>query len=278
MSELDNGALVRIRGVSKRYIQRRPFTHAKFIIHALNNVDLTIRRGTTLAVVGESGAGKSTLVRCLSLIERPTTGEIWWNDVDLLTLNKKSLFPMRRQVQVIFQDPTSALNPGMTAEEIIEEPLAVQGIGTKSERRQRVLDLMGQVGLPTKWTNKLPLEFSGGQRQRLAIARALALKPQLLVLDEALSNLDLANQKMILRLLTDLQAAHALTYIHVAHDLHMVEDLADEVAVMHEGRIVEQKYAPEIFTRAEHPYTQELLAVAPSLESIVAARPGWDCL
>lgn len=278
MSELDNGALVRIRGVSKRYIQRRPFTHAKFIIHALNNVDLTIRRGTTLAVVGESGAGKSTLVRCLSLIERPTTGEIWWNDVDLLTLNKKSLFPMRRQVQVIFQDPTSALNPGMTAEEIIEEPLAVQGIGTKSERRQRVLDLMGQVGLPTKWTNKLPLEFSGGQRQRLAIARALALKPQLLVLDEALSNLDLANQKMILRLLTDLQAAHALTYIHVAHDLHMVEDLADEVAVMHEGRIVEQKYAPEIFTRAEHAYTRELLAVAPSLESIVAARSAWDCL
>ncbi|MGB6876193.1 MAG: ABC transporter ATP-binding protein [Candidatus Acidiferrales bacterium] len=278
MSELDNGALVRIRGVSKRYIQRRPFTHAKFIIHALNNVDLTIRRGTTLAVVGESGAGKSTLVRCLSLIERPTTGEIWWNDVDLLTLNKKSLFPMRRQVQVIFQDPTSALNPGMTAEEIIEEPLAVQGIGTKSERRQRVLDLMGQVGLPTKWTNKLPLEFSGGQRQRLAIARALALKPQLLVLDEALSNLDLANQEMILRLLTDLQAAHALTYIHVAHDLHMVEDLADEVAVMHEGRIVEQKYAPEIFTRAEHAYTRELLAVAPSLESIVAARSAWDCL
>ncbi|MGC1104964.1 MAG: ATP-binding cassette domain-containing protein [Candidatus Acidiferrales bacterium] len=278
MSELDNGALMRIRGLSKRYIQRRPFTRAKFIIHALSNVDLTIRRGTTLAVVGESGAGKSTLVRCLSLIERPTAGEIWWDDVNLLTLNKRALFPMRRQVQVIFQDPTSALNPGMTAEEIIEEPLVVQGIGARNERRQRVLDLMAQVGLPTKWTNKLPLEFSGGQRQRLAIARALALEPQLLVLDEALSNLDLANQEMILRLLRELQAAHALTYVHVAHDLRMVEDLADEVAVMYEGRIVEQKYASEIFTRAEHPYTQELLAVAPSLESIVAARPAWDCL
>jgi len=122
------------------------------------------------------------------------------------------------------------------------------------------------------------LEFSGGQRQRLAIARALALEPQLLILDEALSNLDLANQEMILRLLSDLQAAHALTYIHVAHDLHMVEDLANEVAVMYEGRIVEQKCAPEIFTRAEHPYTQELLAAAPSLESIVATRAAWDCL
>jgi peptide/nickel transport system ATP-binding protein len=278
MNELDNGALVHIRNLSKEYVQRRPFTRAKFTIHAFNNVNLTIRRGTTLAVVGESGAGKSALVRCLSLIERPTAGEIWWNDVNLLTLRKKALFPIRRQVQVIFQDPTSALNPGMTAEEIIEEPLAIQGIGTKSERRRRGLDLMEQVGLPAKWADKLPLEFSGGQRQRLAIARALALEPQLLILDEALSNLDLANQEMILQLLSDLQAAHALTYIHVAHDLHMVEDLADEVAVMYEGRIVEQKYAPEIFTHAEHPYAQELLAAAPSLESIVAARPAWDCL
>ncbi|MFZ0639324.1 MAG: ATP-binding cassette domain-containing protein [Candidatus Acidiferrales bacterium] len=278
MNELDSGALVRIRNLSKEYVQRRAFTRAKFTIHALNNVNLTIRRGTTLAIVGESGAGKSTLVRCLSLIERPTAGEIWWNDVNLLTLRKKALFSKRRQVQVIFQDPTSALNPGMTAEEIIEEPLAIQRVGTKSERRRRVLDLMGQVGLPARWADKLPLEFSGGQRQRLAIARVLALEPQLLILDEALSNLDLANQETILRLLSDLQAAHALTYIHVAHDLHMAEDLADEVAVMYEGRIVEQKYSSEIFTRAEHPYTQELLAAAPSLESIVAARPAWDCL
>jgi peptide/nickel transport system ATP-binding protein len=278
MSGLDNGALASIRGLSKEYVHRRPFTRAKFTIHALENVNLTIRRGTTLALVGESGAGKSTLVRCLSLVEKPTAGEIWWNDVDLLALKKKALFQMRRQVQVIFQDPTSALNPGMTAREIIEEPLLIQGIGTRGDRRQRVLELMEQVGVPAKWENKLPLEFSGGQRQRLAIARALALEPKLLILDEALSNLDLANQEMILRLLRELQTAHALTYVHVAHDLRMVEELADEVAVMYEGRIVEQKDAPELFARAEHPYTKELLGAAPSLESIVAARPAWSCL
>lgn len=278
MNEADKSALVRVRGLRKEYVQRRPFTRAKFTVHALQGVNLTIRRGETLALVGQSGAGKSTLVRCLALIEKPTAGEIWWNDVDLLTLRKKALFPMRRQVQVIFQDPTSALNPGMTATEIIEEPLAIQRVGAKGERRERALDLMEQVGLPATWAGKLPFEFSGGQRQRLAIARALVLQPQLLILDEALSNLDLANQEMILRLLRELQTAHALTYVHVAHDLRMVESLADEVAVMNEGEIVEQNLTPDIFARAEHPYTQELLSMAPSLGSIVASRPAWDSL
>ena len=278
MNESDHNALVRARGLSKEYVQRRTFARSKFTVRALDSVNLTIRRGTTLAIVGESGAGKSTLVRCLSLVERPTTGEIWWGGVDVLTLKKKVLFAMRRQVQVIFQDATSALNPGMTAGQIIEEPLMIQGIGTKSERRQRALDLMEQVGLPSKWASKLPMEFSGGQRQRLAIARALALEPQLLILDEAVANLDLANQKMILQLLSDLQASRALTYVHVAHDLQMVADVAEEVAVMFQGKIVEQRCARELFAHAEHPYTQELVAAAPALETIVAARPAWDCL
>jgi dipeptide transport system ATP-binding protein len=278
MSELNNNALMRICGLSKEFVQRRPLTREKFTVHALSGVDLAIERGSTLAIVGESGAGKSTLVHCLALIDRPTAGEIWWNDVNLLTLNRAARFAMRRQIQVIFQDPASALNPGMTAEEIIEEPLAIQRLGTKVERRQRAVSLMEQVGLPSKWAGKLPMEFSGGQRQRLAIARALALDPQLLILDEALSNLDLANQEMISQLLRELQAKHGLTYVHVAHDLRMVMDLADEVAVMHDGKIVEQKYASELFSHAEHPYTQELLAMAPPLESIVAARPAWDCL
>jgi ABC-type glutathione transport system ATPase component len=278
MSQLDNGTLVRVCGLSKEFVQRRPLTRQKFTVHALSGVNLTIRCGSTLAIVGESGAGKSTLVRCVALIEMPTSGEIWWNDVNLLALKRKALFEMRRRIQVIFQDPTSALNPGMTAQEIIEEPLAIQRLGTKVERKQRVLSLMEQVGLPPQSADKLPMEFSGGQRQRLAIARALALEPALLILDEALSNLDLANQEMILRLLCELQAEHGLTYVHVAHDLRMVIDLADEVAVMHEGKIVEQKYAAELFSAAEHPYTQELLAMAPPLESIVAARPAWDCL
>lgn len=264
--------LVCIRGLSKQYVQRRPLTSAKFTVQAVENVDLTIHRGATLALVGESGAGKSTVVRCLSLIEIPTAGEIWFDGVNVLALSRKALFPLRRQIQIIFQDPTSALNPGMTAGEVIAEPLAIQREGTKSQRRSRALELMEQVGLPAKWEDKLPLEFSGGQRQRLAIARALALQPKLLILDEALSGLDLANQAMILRLLADLQAMHSLTYVHVSHDLRMVSSLADEVAVMYEGRVVEQKSTQELFVHPEHPYTQDLLDAMPSLESICEER------
>src|SRR6185312_12725525 len=151
MSGFRKEPLVCIRGLSKQYVQRRPLTSAKFTIRAVENVDLTIQRGGTLALVGESGAGKSTVVRCLSLIERPTAGEIWFDGVDVLKLRGKDLLPLRRQIQIIFQDPTSALNPGMTAGEIIAEPLVIQGEGTKSERRHRALELMEQTGLPAKW-------------------------------------------------------------------------------------------------------------------------------
>jgi len=272
MSATSPEPLVRVRNLSKQYVQRRPFARAKFIIQALENVNLTIHRGATLALVGESGAGKSTLVRCLALLETPTHGEVWFEGVNLVTLGRKARFLMRRQVQLIFQDPTSALNPSLTAGEIIAEPLVIQREGTKQQRRRRALDLMEQVGLPGKWECKLPLEFSGGQRQRLAIARAMALEPTLLILDEALSGLDLANQEMILRLLADLQAMRSLTCIHVAHDLRMVSDLADEVAVMHGGKIVEQKRVAELFSHAEHPYTQDLLAAMPALDSICQER------
>lgn len=268
MSASHDEPLVQMRGIDKEYVQRRPLTRVKFKIQAVANVNLTIHRGTTLALVGESGAGKSTVIRCLGLVEIPTAGEIWFDGVNVLTLDRKALFPLRRQIQIIFQDPTSALNPAMTAAEIIAEPLVIQSEGTEQQRRKRTLELMEQVGLPAKWENKLPLEFSGGQRQRLAIARALALEPKLLILDEALSNLDLANQEMILSLLAQLQALHSLTYIHVSHDLHMVADLADEVAVMYEGRIVEQKTTAALFANPEHPYTQDLLGAMPSLESI----------
>ena len=274
MSGPTNEPLVRMRGISKEYVQRRPFRRAKFTIKAVENVNLTIRRGTTLALVGESGAGKSTVIRCLGLVEIPTTGEIWFDGVNVLTLACRAIFPLRRQIQIIFQDPTSALNPSMTAAEIIAEPFVIQREGTQQQRRKRTLELMEQVGLPAKWENKLPLEFSGGQRQRLAIARALALEPKLLILDESLSNLDFANQEMILRLLTELQVSHSLTYIHASHDLHMAADLADEVAVMHEGRIVEQKTTKAFFASPEHPYTQDLLGAMPSLESICEECSG----
>jgi peptide/nickel transport system ATP-binding protein len=271
--ELDRSEpLVRVEHLSKHYVQRRPLTRAKFTVHALDDASLTIRRGTTLALIGESGSGKSTLSRCLALLEKPSGGAIWFAGENLVELTPRELFPLRRRIQLIFQDPTSALNPRLSAAEIVAEPLAIQSEGTKVWRHRRALELMEQVGLPAQWEHKRPLEFSGGQRQRLAIARALALEPQLLILDEALSSLDLANQEMLLELLADLQAAHSLTYLHISHDLRLVSQCADEVAVMNERTIVEQKSAPELFANPEHPYTRELLAAMPSLESICLER------
>jgi ABC-type glutathione transport system ATPase component len=264
--------LVRLVGLSKRYVQKQPLTHTKFVVHAFEDVNLTIHHGTTLALVGESGAGKSTLAKCLALLEQPTAGEIWFEGENLLQLGRKQRFPVRRRIQLIFQDPTSALNPRMTAEEIIAEPLAIQAIGDKDSRSARTLELMEQVGLPAHSAQKRPLEFSGGQRQRLAIARALALEPKLLVLDEALSSLDLLNQEMILKLLADLQVTHSLTYLHVSHDLRLVSQFADEVAVMSGQGIVEQKPAAELFAHPEHPDTKALLAAIPPLESICMGR------
>jgi ABC-type glutathione transport system ATPase component len=264
--------LMRIANLSRQYVQRRPLTRTPFTIGAFEDVNLTIHRGATLAIVGESGAGKSTLAKCLALLERPTAGEIWFEGRNLIGLGKRELFPVHRQIQLIFQDPTSALNPRLTAEEIIAEPLAIQRIGTKDSRRARAQELMEQVGLPARSGHKRPLEFSGGQRQRLAIARALSLEPKLLILDEALSSLDLMNQQIILNLLADLRAAHSLTYVHISHDLRMVSEFADEVAVMSQRRIVEQKPAAELFARPEHRDTKALLAAMPSLESICLRR------
>ncbi|HKV05032.1 MAG TPA: ATP-binding cassette domain-containing protein [Candidatus Acidoferrales bacterium] len=265
-------ALVRIQGLSKQYVQRRPLTGTRYVVHALENVNLTIQKRTTLALVGESGSGKSTLARCLALLEKPAQGEIWFEGRNLLELNQRELFPVRRQIQLIFQDPASALNPRLTAGEIVAEPLRIQGPGNKPEWRKRALELMEQVGLAASSERKRPLEFSGGQRQRLAIARALALGPKLLILDEALSSLDLANQEKILQLLAELQAAHSLTYLHISHDLRLVSQFAEEVAVMNERKIVEHKPAAELFAHPEDSYTRELLAAMPSLESICSNR------
>jgi ABC-type glutathione transport system ATPase component len=260
------------QNLGREYVQRRPLTRTKFTVQAFQDVNLSVQRGTTLAIVGESGAGKSSLSRCLALVEAPTQGEIWCEGQNLLRLGKSELFPIRRQIQLVFQDPTSALNPRFTAGDIIAEPLLVQRIGTNEQRRERARGLMEQVGLPPEWDGKFPFEFSGGQRQRLAVARALALEPKLLIFDEVLSNLDLANQEIILQLLSDLQKAHSLTYIHVCHDLRIVSRIADEVAVMHAGRIVEQKPAAELFANPGDPYTKELFEAMPSLELICAGR------
>jgi ABC-type glutathione transport system ATPase component len=264
--------LLRVSSLSQQYVQRRPFSRQKIVINAFHDVSFTLFPGRTLALVGESGAGKSSLARCIALLERPSTGKIELAGQDLLALDRDQLFPIRREVQLIFQDPSSALNPRLTACEIIAEPLLIQREGAKSQRRARALQLMEQVGLDPAWQHKTPLEFSGGQRQRLAIARALALGPRLLILDEALSNLDAANQSLILKLLADLQAAHSLSFLHISHDLRLVSHFADDVAVMYQGRIVESQSAAKLFALPQHSYTRELLASARSVESILLER------
>jgi oligopeptide transport system ATP-binding protein len=264
--------LLRVSGLAKQYVERRPFSRQEIAVNAFQDVSFTIFPGKTLALVGESGAGKSSLARCIALLERPSTGEIELAGRNLLPLNRKQLFPIRREVQMIFQDPSSALNPRLTACEIIAEPLLIQREGTKPQRRARALRLLEEVGLDPAWEHKTPLEFSGGQRQRLAIARALALGPRLLILDEALSNLDARNQSLILKLLANLQAAHALSFLHISHDLRLVSQFADDVAVMYQGRIVESKSATKLFASPEHCYTKQLLASVRSVDSILLER------
>ena len=264
--------LLRVSGLGKHYVQRRLFSRQKIVVNAFQDVSLTLYPGKTLALVGESGAGKSSLARCIALLERPSAGKLELAGENLLVLDREQLFPLRREVQMIFQDPSSALNPRLTACEIIAEPLLIQREGTKSMRRARALQLMEQVGLDPAWERKTPLDFSGGQRQRLAIARALALGPRLLILDEALSNLDAANQALILKLLADLQAAHSLSFLHISHDLRLVSEFADDVAVMYQGRIVESKSTRKLFASPEHSYTKELLASVRSVESILLER------
>lgn len=271
MSYVDQ-PIVQAWNLSRRYIQRRPLTADKHVVQAFEDVTLSIRKGTTLAIVGESGAGKSSLGRCLALLEKPDEGEIRFEDQDVANLRGKELLALRRAVQFVFQDATTALNPRFTAAEIIEEPLVIQRIGSKSARRERAFQLMRDVGLAAEWANKSSLEFSGGQRQRLAIARALALEPKLLILDEALSNLDLANQELILSLLAELQVSRALTYVHISHDLLLVARCSDEIVVMQGGRIVEQKATSDLFAHPEHWYSRELLQAMPSVDSILLER------
>jgi len=232
------------------------------MIQALDGVDLTLAAGATLALVGESGSGKSTLARCLARLEDPDSGELWFDGENLLRRPANLSAPRRRGIQLVFQDSATALNPRFSAAEIVEEPLLIGGVRWP-EHRRRALDLMQAVGLLPEWAARRPLELSGGQRQRLAIARALAAEPRVLILDEALSGLDVLVQAQILNLLLDLQTAHGLTYLHVSHDLGLMGRVADEIAVLHHGRIVERDGVEALFKNARHPHTQDLLAAIP---------------
>ncbi|MBI3670321.1 MAG: ABC transporter ATP-binding protein [Acidobacteria bacterium] len=263
--------LLQVNSLRKSYQQRRWLSRKKYEVAALEGVDLAIARGTTLALVGESGSGKSTLARCLVRLEEPTSGEIWYEGRNLLCVSRAELRDLRRQIQVIFQDPAAALNPRFTAAEIVAEPLAIATHRSKKEQRERALDLMEQVELPRQAADRRAGEFSGGQRQRLAIARALALEPKLLILDEAFSALDLSIQAQIVNLLLDLQAARGLTYLYITHDLSLVGHLADEVAVMFRGQIVERAAPAALLRHPQHPHTRALVAACAAMD---AEGPG----
>ena len=255
--------LIRATRLTKEYVQQRPLSRRKFRVHALDGVTLEIRAGSTFALVGESGSGKSTLGLCLAGLEKPTSGEIWFDQQNLLTLKGPDRAGISGQIQLVFQDTGAALNPRFSAEEIVTEPLRIRSRLTRAERQPWAEQLMEQVGLPRGWLNRRPHQFSGGQRQRLAIARALCVQPRLLILDEAFAGLDLSVQAQIMRLLQELQATHALTYLFISHDLSLMARIADEIAILHQGRIVEQGKPSDLFAKSRHPVTRALQEAIP---------------
>ncbi len=264
----DAPPLLQARDLVKHFVSGGGLTGGpRRTVHAVDGVSLEIGRGETLALVGESGCGKSTLGRSVLRLIEPTAGQLRFAGEDLLGIAPGALRALRRRMQIIFQDPVGSLNPRMTVEEIVAEPIVVHGLArSRKERRDLVADLLGKVGLPPESLARYPHEFSGGQRQRIGIARALASGPELVVADEPISALDVSIQAQIVNLLVDLQASLGLAYLFVSHDLRVVRYLARRVAVMYLGRIVETGPVAPIYARPAHPYTRALLSAVPTAD------------
>jgi oligopeptide/dipeptide ABC transporter ATP-binding protein len=260
--------LVQVESVVKYFPVKsdRLVSRAHEKVHAVDDVSLEIRRGETLGIVGETGCGKSTLARCITRLYDLTSGRVTFDGHDISTLSRRQLRPYRLEMQMIFQDPYSSLNPRRRVGSIIGDPFAIHGIADGAARKRSVQELMELVGLNPEHYNRFPAEFSGGQRQRIGAARALALRPKLIVCDEPVSALDVSIQAQIINLLADLQQELGLTYLFIAHDLSVVRHVSDRIAVMYLGKVVEVAETEELFAHPLHPYTNALLSAIPDLD------------
>jgi oligopeptide transport system ATP-binding protein len=260
-----NGALLKVDDLQKHFPVRQGLLIERRVgeVKAVDGVSFEIAEGETLGLVGESGSGKSTTGYCILQLLKPTGGSVRFLGQELTELGREDLRRMRREMQIVFQDPYSSLDPRMTVGDIVEEPLVVHSIGTRRSRRETVRNLLDVVGFNPQFTNRYPHEFSGGQRQRIGIARALALNPRLIVCDEPVSALDVSIQAQILNLLKDLQKEFGLTYLFIAHDLAVVRTMSDSIAVMNRGKLVECGPSEQVYTNPKEEYTRALLAAVP---------------
>jgi peptide/nickel transport system ATP-binding protein/oligopeptide transport system ATP-binding protein len=260
--ETNGDTLVEVTNLVKHFpVKQGVFATGKSVVHAVEDVSLTVRRGETLGIVGESGCGKSTTARLMVRLLNPTSGTVVFDGTDITKLSQRALRPLRRQMQIIFQDPYSSLNPRKSVGQIIGEPYTIHR--TEKDVKRRVQDLLARVGLNPEHYNRYPHEFSGGQRQRIGVARAVALQPKLIVCDEPVSALDVSVQAQILNLLKDLQRDFDLTYVFISHDLSVIRQISDRIAVMYLGRVVELSTSEGLYEHPRHPYTAALLSAVP---------------